>query len=207
MNSYLENILELPFEYLKFSRIEMLIKDFQDNSLFWPVVLIACTLFLGVILDLLFKKRGTKLPFGIKGKLVYADKGRKSKLFVNNKHNISAKPDFVIQEVGGEFAVVEYKNRNKGIYKSDIAQTLASVVAVRSKINVTKAYVVNNNEKREIDASQSTDDIYASIEEYVNIARRIKSGKGHHIEHSFIDNDRQCARCHVRNNCMKPQYK
>lgn len=176
--------------------------DYITHFLFSDVGGLFLATFIIVVFLLSRKKRS--LPFNLKGKVIYADEGRKSKVFINETYNISAKPDFIIRLPNKELAAVEYKSRDRGIFRSDIAQLKASVIAARSQMNITKAFVVNKSEVREISIGVSTESIYGSIRYYVEAARRIKANP-QHIEYSYTNKERQCVTCSVRNACQKPK--
>ena len=73
-------------------------------------------------------------------KQVFCDTGNK-KPFRNKAFMIVAKPDFIYKTKAGEYVVIEYKSRVGKVYSSDVSQTLASCLAVRSKYPVSKAVI------------------------------------------------------------------
>jgi hypothetical protein len=115
--------------------------------------------------------------FGFRGKLVYADTGRNSRLFLCKVFGLSAKPDFIYKTGRNEFTLVEYKGRAKSIYDSDVAQVIASVIAARAKYNTQKAYVQTDSTKKEIIVNKPRVQLYKEISHLVDMTREIESNK------------------------------
>lgn len=136
--------------------------------------------------------------FGFKGRLVYADKGRSSKLFANKRFGLSAKPDFIYNLMNGVFALVEFKSRNGRVFQSDIEQTIAGVIACRPYYNIRIAVVQTASERKEIDVDKSEDELYEMIKHNVELTRKIKSGK---VVTVCYKNTYKCKSCAVAKDC------
>lgn len=145
---------------------------------------------------LIFSFRETK--FGFKGKLVYADQGIRSKTFINKLFGIAAKPDFIFKIGKDSYKAVEYKGRNGKVYNSDIAQTKASVIAARSKYNITHAVVHTDSCSQEIDVNKPSKEIYSEIKELVDMTRDIKSKK---VVTTCFPNKFKCRSCSMLSHC------
>lgn len=137
------------------------------------IALFVIIYFLKKLFNLLFSPY-KETSFGFRGKLVYADKGRKSRSFVNKIFGLSAKPDFIYKTDSDEFTLVEYKGRNKQVYPSDIAQTIASVIAARTKYNIQKAYVHTDTFRKEVFVNKPDHVLYEEIESLVEMTRQIE---------------------------------
>lgn len=138
-------------------------------------------------------------PLGIEGKIVYADQGRKSKLFINKKYGITAKPDFIIATQNGQNVMVEYKSRAGRVYQSDIVQLLASVLAARSEMPIHRAVVVTKGTRREV-VLGSNEQIFKEISKFVLLARRAQEGE---IIKIFSSHPGVCRSCSVAHSCQR----
>ena len=138
-------------------------------------------------------------PLGIEGKIVYADQGRKSKLFINKKYGITAKPDFIIATQNGQNVMVEYKSRAGRVYQSDIVQLLASVLAARSEMPIHRAVVVTKGTRREV-VLGSDEQIFKEISKFVLLARRAQEGE---IIKIFSSHPGVCRSCSVAHSCQR----
>lgn len=107
--------------------------------------------------------------------MVYADSGRKSRSFINKIFGLSAKPDFIYETSSNEFTLVEYKGRNKQVYPSDIVQTIASVIAARTKYNIQKAFVHTDTFRKEVDINKPDHVLYEEIRSLVEMTRQIEN--------------------------------
>ena len=138
-------------------------------------------------------------PLGIEGKIVYADQGRKSKLFINKKYGITAKPDFIIATQNGQNVMVEYKSRAGRVYQSDIVQLLASVLAARSEMPIHRAVVITKGTRREV-VLGSDEQIFKEISKFVLLARRAQEGE---IIKIFSSHPGVCRSCSVAHSCQR----
>jgi len=122
----------------------------------------------------------------------YIDGGR-SKVFYSSKYGISAKPD-LIQDKN---TIVEKKSRTKGVYKSDVAQLVASALAVRSEYAIKIGFIVTKTDKVEVDLSGSDSDLFDMISSEYSNARLILSGKTPPASPSKA----KCGSCQFRKEC------
>ncbi|MDX7766850.1 CRISPR-associated protein Cas4 [Aeromonas caviae] len=161
--------------------------------------LIAFVVFVALLY--LARRRSHRLgsPLGIEGKIVYADQGRKSKLFINKKYGITAKPDFIIATQNGQNVMVEYKSRAGRVYQSDIVQLLASVLAARSEMPIHRAVVVTKGTRREV-VLGSDEQIFKEISKFVLLARRAQEGE---IIKIFSSHPGVCRSCSVAHSCQR----
>jgi CRISPR/Cas system-associated exonuclease Cas4 (RecB family) len=107
--------------------------------------------------------------------VVYIDKNKRSKVFVNKKYGVNAKPDLIIKE-NGEFIVEEYKDRNSRVYKSDILQAKASALAARAKYPITKVRVRNRQGIQHEESVLDEKELYREISGAINMVKRIRKG-------------------------------
>lgn len=133
-------------------------------------------------------------------KLLYADKGRRSKLYTSQEFGINAKPDFIFQLPSGENAIVEYKNRVSRVYSSDVQQVKASALAVRASIPLQRGFVLTKQGLQEIPLASDNQALYSQIEPYVKLARDIKYRKV--MVMAGCNNPRQCINCSFRPGCQ-----
>ncbi|ASK79761.1 hypothetical protein CF386_12015 [Paraphotobacterium marinum] len=94
-----------------------------------------------IVFIIFFKIFRKKNIFGLQGKLVYLDEGKKSKTFVNHKFKIIAKPDFIFKHWWGQFYMIEHKESYREPSRADIVQVKAALIAVRSEIPSLKKYI------------------------------------------------------------------
>ena len=137
---------------------------------------------------------------GIPGSLLYADHGRNSKLFVSNRFNVSAKPDFIFRLPDGDNAIVEYKDRAYRVYESDIVQVRVSALAVRDSMPLTKAFVVTKGGRQEVFLPKSDNELHDLVSGYIEMARQVKSKK---LVCVFNSTPARCTSCSVKHDCMK----
>ncbi len=117
-------------------------------------------------------------PFGFKGKLLYLDKGKASQTFINKQYNIAAKGgDFIYLTEQGEHILIEYKSRKGPVYESDVAQTIASVLAARSCYPISQAMVITETQSKKINVSGNDDVLYNEIKQFHLLTQQIKQGK------------------------------
>ncbi|MGR5296938.1 Dna2/Cas4 domain-containing protein [Vibrio mediterranei] len=136
--------------------------------------------------------------FGFRGTLVYADDKPDAKVFVNHRFELSARPDFIFKVGFNKYVGVEYKNRRSGARTSDVAQSLATVVAVRSQFNIQGYYVVTNGTVRYEACPESTIAIYRKIAKLHKTAKRIK----YLNKRPAIHKTNKCRTCGYRDNCF-----
>ncbi len=147
------------------------------------------------------REKGLDNPFSMYGQLVYADgQSKKSRSFVNKRFGLCAKPDFIFRNEHGTYTLIEYKSRQGKVYQSDIQQTIASVMAARTKFNITEAYVHTDNFRMAIDAGKSNAELYSVIERNADLTRDIKSGRQVNITNG---SQYKCPTCSMKHKCDK----
>lgn len=161
--------------------------------------LIAFVVFIALLYLAQRRSHRTSSPLGVEGKIIYADQGRKSKLFINRVYGITAKPDFIITTPNGENVMVEYKSRKGRVYQSDIFQLLASVLAARSEMQIHRAIVVTKVTRREVELG-SDEHIFKEISKFVLLARRAQEGE---IIKIFSSHPGVCRTCSVASSCQR----
>ena len=173
----------------------------MGGSMIKSLVLASIIYALYRFLRLLFGgRRRPANPLGIPGKVIYADDGRDSKLFINHQYGVCGKPDFILQLPNGQNASVEYKDRASKIYLSDIVQVKVAALAVRSHMPLQKAYVVTRGGAEEIPLHSDNQKLHAEVQEYIEMARRVKNGETLCV---FTASTSQCNGCSVRHKCIK----
>ncbi len=145
----------------------------MDNII--AILVLAFFLFLGL------KRLGRSLssetnPLGIKGKLVWMDKGKQTKPFFNHEFKVLGKPDLMYQVDGGILAV-EYKSRKGGYYMSDIVQAQAAALAARAEgYNVIRLLIKTAKKEKYINLPKNDGSLFFDIKHFVDIARKAKNG-------------------------------
>ncbi|MDG1752321.1 MAG: hypothetical protein P8I03_11770 [Thalassotalea sp.] len=140
-------------------------------------------------------------PFGFKGKLVYLDKGKNSATFFNKKYRIAAKGgDFIYLTDDGAYVLIEYKSRKGRIHQSDIAQTIASVLAARSIYPITRAIIATETQSKEINVLGSDDVLYNNIKEVHLLTQQIKNGMR---VNTYYNAPYKCQSCNMRTYCTR----
>lgn len=150
------------------------------------------------VADVLYQTTLPETKFGFRGKLVYSDDSPKAKVFVNHRYQLSAKPDFVFRTGLFEYTMVEYKSREGRVKSSDIIQVKASIIAVRSKYNITNVYIVTGQRIQQVKAL-SNFRLYRDIKKLHKLAKRVKflNKKPNRLENSD-----KCNRCGYREHCL-----
>ena len=173
--------------------------DVNMDVVFDAIILIVILYFLKSIYGWFFSSY-KETAFGFRGKLVYADSGRKSRSFINKIFGLSAKPDFIYETSSNEYTLVEYKGRNKHVYPSDIAQTIASVIAARTKYNIQKAFVQTDTFRKEINVNKPDHVLYEEIESLVDMTRQIQNKQ--EVTTCFPQHVK-CKTCSMANRCHR----
>lgn len=128
-------------------------------------------------------------------RIVYKDTGPKSRVFVNKKYKVAAKPDLIIKNIDG-FIGVEFKSRQYGIYESDIVEAKAAALAARSKYPIYAIQIKNQNQNKVIVLPKSNDDLYREIERYILLASQAHSKLLPASPHTM-----KCKSCPVKMSC------
>lgn len=134
--------------------------------------------------------------FGFRGRVVYVDDGPSAKVLVTHRYQIGAKPDFVFKTGWKRYAAVEYKSRKAPVKYSDICQVYASVLAARSRWNVTDAYIVTGAESRHLECGSSRA-IYRKIAKHHQTAKKVK----HLNKPQPIKPIEKCGGCGFKHHC------
>ena len=118
---------------------------------------------------------GNKL--GIKGKLIWVDKGRHTKPFFNSTFKIFGKPDLMYKIKGGVLAV-EYKSRKgSGIYQSDIVQAKTAALAARGEgYKVIRILIKTGSNEQYINLPAADRSLFSEVKQYVDISRQSNKG-------------------------------
>jgi CRISPR-associated exonuclease Cas4 len=140
-----------------------------------------------------------KTPFGFKGKLVYVDKGKRSATFLNKQYGIAAKGgDFIYLTEHGKYKLIEYKSRKGKVYQSDEAQTIASVLAARSRYPIVEAVIFTESTSKNLNVSGCDEVLYNKIKDAHLLTQQIKNGKPVHTTNAF---EYKCRSCSMRKFC------
>lgn len=114
---------------------------------------------------------------GIKGELIWVDRGKDTKPFFNHYYKVLGKPDLMYKVDGGILAV-EYKGRKNNIYDSDIVQGLTACLAARGQgYNVSRLLVKTDGSERSIDLPKSDKALYNKVSTQVELVRKAKLGQ------------------------------
>lgn len=114
---------------------------------------------------------------GIDGKIIWVDRGQKTKPFIHKAFGIVGKPDLMYQRPTGVLAV-EYKNRNGPIYFSDVIQAKSAALAARgSGHRVNQILIKTDLTERYINLPRSDRDLLGDIQDYLTLARQAKNNK------------------------------
>ena len=143
--------------------------------------------------------RRTSDDLGIKGKLVWVDRGKRTKPFFNNKWRVLGKPDLMYRVANGILAV-EYKSRKRTIFGSDIVQGLTASLAARGEgFNVTQLLVKTDHAEKYISLPKGDEDLHVLIAEHVQIVRQAKAGKVLPANPSYY----KCIHCAYSQSCQR----
>ncbi|MCE2573859.1 hypothetical protein [Motilimonas eburnea] len=110
-----------------------------------------------------------------------------------------AKPDHIFQLNDGSKGVVEYKSRYGEVYDSDVAQTLASVLAARTSHNIKWATIYTKNSKKDVSLGSDAE-IWQKIKHLHENVLIAKSGK---VINQYNPNPKKCAKCAMKLNCQR----
>ena len=129
------------------------------------------------------------------------DKNKRSKVFVNKKYGVSAKPDLIIKE-NGEYIIEEYKDRHSKVYKSDILQAKASALAARTQYPITKVRVRTKQGIQHEESVLDEKELFREISSAINMVKMIRNGVKHVpcYPHPF-----KCNQCAMLEHCSTGQ--
>lgn len=155
------------------------------------------------VIVIVFYLRSTKKPpanpFNINGVEIWRDRGKQSKPFFNGKYYVLAKPDHIYQLSNGAKGVVEFKSRYGEVFDSDVAQTLASVLAVRPTHNIKWATIYTKNSKKDVSLGSDAE-IWQQIKHLHENVLIAKSGK---VINEYNPNPKKCDKCAMKLNCQR----
>jgi CRISPR/Cas system-associated exonuclease Cas4 (RecB family) len=126
-----------------------------------------------LIADRIYQSSLPETKFGFRGKLIYSDDSPNAEVFVNHRYELSAKPDFIFRIGLFKYAIVEFKSRVGQVKQSDTIQVIASIIAARSKFNITEAYIVTGRQTKIIEASSSAR-LYRELKPLHKKAKQVK---------------------------------
>lgn len=114
---------------------------------------------------------------GIDGKIIWVDRGYKTKPFIHKAFRIVGKPDLMYRTPTGVLAV-EYKSRNGPIYFSDVIQAKSAALAARgSGHRVNQILIKTELTEQYINLPRSDRDLLGDIQEYLIMVREAKNKK------------------------------
>ncbi len=123
----------------------------------------------------------------------------REKLFTNFNYGVAAKPDDIVLD-NGKYHIVEFKNRHRGIYQSDINQSITTLLACRShpKYKYMRNIIIYNEggEIKQMTLPSSDEKIFKMIKYWYDIAIDIKYNKA-----CASKNLNMCFACKYRKNC------
>ncbi|RJG38770.1 CRISPR-associated protein Cas4 [Motilimonas pumila] len=152
-----------------------------------------------IFIVLIIRGSGEQNPFDIKGKEIWRDEGKHTKAFVNHHYQIVGKPDHIFESHSGEIIAVEFKSRKGRVYESDIVQTLASCLALRSEMDVQRALVCTQTTKVELNLG-SDQDLWERIQGY---AFQVKTATQGQVIQEYRPSIAKCQSCSVRAHCWR----
>ena len=110
------------------------------------------------------------------GQLIFLDNDDNPRTFRNYAFYVTGRPDAMYQTKTGIIAE-EYKSRNGPIYKSDVLQAKCAALPARGEgYRVTEILVRTNNTSQRYRLPNDDRALYSEIREYIELARRAKSG-------------------------------
>lgn len=160
------------------------------------ILILIGSFFVFIIFFKIFRKKNI---FGLQGKLVYLDEGKKSKTFVNHKFKIIAKPDFIFKHWWGQFYMIEHKESYREPSRADIVQVKAALIAVRSEIpSLKKVYISTKKGLYRYNFKKSSRRVFKEISIYHKLTTQVYNGDYVDI---ICDDKNVCLKCPVKKNC------
>jgi len=167
----------------------------MDNLFIYLVLLFVALGIIKSVFDLLSRDKDR---LGIKGKLIWVDKGKNTKPFFNHAFHIMGKPDLMYKVDGGILAV-EYKSRKGWFYFGDVIQAQTAALAARGNgYNVTQVLVKTATTEKYFDLPKQDYALYKKIKHFVRQARKAK--KGCAVE--AVPRKRKCSKCAFHETCF-----
>lgn len=159
------------------------------------IALVLCA----VVIWLVIRPRHPKADLGIAGTLVWMDKGKKTKPFLNEEFYVCGKLDLIYQQAT-TFLGVEYKHRDGQIYESDIVQAKVAALSTRATAYpITRLLIKTRTRERYIELTESDSELYSQVEHYVEMVRLAKTGGELNPRPSVG----KCASCGLNASCQK----
>lgn len=155
------------------------------------MIIVACIIVF-VFLFILFGKQNANAP-----KVLYKDTGPRSRVFINKRYGIAAKPDAILQTPDG-IVGVEYKSRRHGIYLSDIVEAKAAALAARSKYRICAIQIKNQTQSKVFPLPKNDADLYNEIKHYKELADAAQHQLLHAEPHPA-----KCRACPVNRHCSE----
>lgn len=154
-----------------------------------------------ILFNLTSRIFGSRDNLGIKGKLIWVDKGKSTKPFFNKVFEILGKPDLMYRIRGGVLAV-EYKSRRGPVFKSDVVQAKCAALAARGDgYQVIQILVRTATIEQYIDLPKSDKALLDDIKEYVDLTRQAKAGARMRASPNFG----KCRGCAFKYECRHAQ--
>ena len=132
--------------------------------------------------------------------LLYRDDGN-APLLVNQRWNVSARPDFIIRE-GDDVIVVEQKNRPRGPFQSDRVQSLAGALAARGHgypVNKMRFLLQGRTETESVPEEDA--ELFNQIRGYYEQVRAVRENR----TPGFKVRPHKCRGCSYREQCTRRQ--
>jgi len=130
--------------------------------------------------------------------LIYLDSDTK-KVFASKTYKIKAKPDFLYKMPDDSYIIVEYKSRSGSVKNSDIAQLIATAIAVKETYpTLYTGYIYTQGRHiKKIDLKPSANQLFESIKQEVHQVRQIEAGRAP----AFQPKKEHCQVCVLRRIC------
>lgn len=143
------------------------------------------------------KKPEQIIPHLKKGKLIYKDSTAKF-YFSSLNYKIRAKPDF-IYKVDEEYILVEYKSRKGNVNASDIAQVVASALAVKETYpRLVTAYIYTlGGDIKTINLNKPNHHLASQIKNELDFVRAIETNN----PLFFNPQSHKCKACSFKLSC------
>lgn len=170
--------------------LEQLTIELEDWHKWLLIAMLLCGLFY-----LLFKAFSADSPT----KILYSDKGIKSRAFASKRFKILAKPDLYEQIDSGNKRIREYKSRHSGFYHSDRVQLVATAIALRGAGEQVHEGVLEtkNGEQHHMVFNSDTAALYEGIRNTTEQARLAVSG----VEPRATPSRPKCSGCSFKSRC------
>tara|TARA_R110002167_G_scaffold204404_1_gene408439 strand:- start:6246 stop:6764 length:519 start_codon:yes stop_codon:yes gene_type:complete len=162
----------------------------------FPVFAFAVLFFVGYLVLRWFKPK--KDPLGINGKLIWVDRGRKTKPFFNKEFRVLGKPDLMYKLASSGVLAVEYKSRKGRIYESDVVQAKTAALAARGDgYRVSQILVKTKGTQQYFNLPASDSALFQEIQQYVAYTRAAKQG----INLKALPQRYKCKTCAYSQGC------